>query len=116
MTMGIKTADLMTTDILVLDPDMTLHAMDTMLVKSGVSGAPVAAWRSVSRCPHQRATVASSNSSVAYSRWPTSASPCFFRTRLRSNLAVPVEMGSVSTSRPGIATSPMKVFCKPKTT
>ncbi len=39
--MSIKTADLMTTDILVLDPDMTLHAMDTILVESGVSGAPV---------------------------------------------------------------------------
>lgn len=39
--MAITTADVMTTGVFSLDPDMTLHAMDTMLVKSGVSGAPV---------------------------------------------------------------------------
>ncbi len=39
--MKITTADLMTTGILVLDPDMNLHEMDTMLVRNGVSGAPV---------------------------------------------------------------------------
>lgn len=39
--MGITAADLMTTKIVTLTPEMTLKAMDTVLVKHGVSGAPV---------------------------------------------------------------------------
>ncbi len=39
--MSIATADVMTTQLLSLDPDMTLHEMDMLLVKRGVSGAPV---------------------------------------------------------------------------
>ena len=35
------TADVMTTRIRTLDPDMTLHELDTLLVENGVSGAPV---------------------------------------------------------------------------
>ena len=39
--MSIQTADLMTTQVVSLEPDMTLHEMDTILVERGVSGAPV---------------------------------------------------------------------------
>ena len=39
--MGIVTADLMTTQVITLTPEMTLSEMDTVLVKRGVSGAPV---------------------------------------------------------------------------
>lgn len=39
--MGITAADLMTTRIATLTPEMTLKEMDTVLVKRGVSGAPV---------------------------------------------------------------------------
>ncbi len=39
--MGIIAADLMTTKLVTLTPDMTLHEMDSVLVKRGISGAPV---------------------------------------------------------------------------
>jgi CBS domain-containing protein len=39
--MGIIAADLMTRRLVTLTPEMTLHEMDTVLMKSGVSGAPV---------------------------------------------------------------------------
>jgi len=39
--MSIRTSDIMATQVVALDPDMTLHEMDTILVKRGVSGAPV---------------------------------------------------------------------------
>jgi CBS domain-containing protein len=39
--MGITAADLMTRNVVTLIPEMTLHEMDTVLVKRGVSGAPV---------------------------------------------------------------------------
>lgn len=39
--MSIRTSDVMATSVVTLDPDMTLHEMDTILVKRGVSGAPV---------------------------------------------------------------------------
>jgi CBS domain-containing protein len=43
--MGITTADLMTTNVITLTPEMTLSEMDTVLVKRGVSGAPVVEFR-----------------------------------------------------------------------
>lgn len=39
--MGLCASDLMTTRVATLTPDMTLVEMDTLLVKRGVSGAPV---------------------------------------------------------------------------
>lgn len=39
--MGITTADLMTTQVITLTPEMTLSEMDAVLLKRGVSGAPV---------------------------------------------------------------------------
>ncbi len=39
--MSITTADLMTKQVITLTPDMTLSEMDTVLLKRGVSGAPV---------------------------------------------------------------------------
>ena len=39
--MGITAADLMTRRLVTLTPEMTLHEMDTVLMKRGVSGAPV---------------------------------------------------------------------------
>lgn len=39
--MPIKTADLMTTRVVTLTPDMTLSDMDTLLLQRGISGAPV---------------------------------------------------------------------------
>lgn len=39
--MGILAADLMTRRVIILTPEMTLNEMDSVLVKSGVSGAPV---------------------------------------------------------------------------
>lgn len=39
--MGILAADLMTRRVIILTPEMTLNEMDCVLVKSGVSGAPV---------------------------------------------------------------------------
>jgi predicted transcriptional regulator len=39
--MGIIAADLMTSRLITLTPEMTLAEMDTVLVKRGVSGAPV---------------------------------------------------------------------------
>lgn len=39
--MGITAADLMTSKLVTLTPEMTLKEMDTVLVKRGVSGAPV---------------------------------------------------------------------------
>lgn len=39
--MAVTAADLMTTHVVTLTPEMTLIEMDTVLVKRGVSGAPV---------------------------------------------------------------------------
>jgi CBS domain-containing protein len=39
--MAVTAADLMTTQLVTLTPDMTLNEMDTVLMKRGVSGAPV---------------------------------------------------------------------------
>lgn len=39
--MSITAADLMTTQLITLNPEMTLSEMDTVLLKRGVSGAPV---------------------------------------------------------------------------
>ena len=39
--MGITAADLMTRKVITLIPEMTLNEMDTVLMKRGVSGAPV---------------------------------------------------------------------------
>ncbi|MCB9725163.1 MAG: CBS domain-containing protein [Spirochaetaceae bacterium] len=39
--MGITVEELMTTRVVTLTPEMTLKEMDTLLVKRGVSGAPV---------------------------------------------------------------------------
>lgn len=39
--MGILAADLMTRRVIILTPEMTLNEMDSVLVRSGVSGAPV---------------------------------------------------------------------------
>jgi len=39
--MGIAAADLMMSDLVTLTPDMTLREMDTVLLKRGISGAPV---------------------------------------------------------------------------
>jgi CBS domain-containing protein len=39
--MGISAKDLMTRRVVTLTPDMTLNEMDTVLVRQGVSGAPV---------------------------------------------------------------------------
>ncbi len=39
--MGITAADLMTRRVVTLTPEMTLNEMDTVLVKHGISGAPV---------------------------------------------------------------------------
>jgi CBS domain-containing protein len=39
--MGITAADLMTRRVLALTPEMTLNEMDAMLVRRGISGAPV---------------------------------------------------------------------------
>jgi CBS domain-containing protein len=39
--MGITAADLMTRKVVTLTPEMTLNEMDTVLVRRGVSGAPV---------------------------------------------------------------------------
>lgn len=39
--MGITAADLMTSQLITLTPEMTLHEMDTVLMKRGISGAPV---------------------------------------------------------------------------
>jgi CBS domain-containing protein len=43
--MGITAADLMTTNLITLTPEMTLIEMDTVLVKRGVSGAPVVEFK-----------------------------------------------------------------------
>lgn len=43
--MSITTADLMTTNVITLTPEMTLSEMDTVLIKRGVSGAPVVEFR-----------------------------------------------------------------------
>jgi CBS domain-containing protein len=43
--LGITTADLMTTRVATLTPEMTLSEMDTLLVTRGVSGAPVVEGR-----------------------------------------------------------------------
>lgn len=43
--MGITAADLMTTNVITLTPEMTLSEMDTVLIKRGVSGAPVVEFR-----------------------------------------------------------------------
>ncbi len=43
--MGITAADLMTTNVLTLAPDMSLLEMDTLLFENGVSGAPVVEGR-----------------------------------------------------------------------
>jgi CBS domain-containing protein len=43
--MGIIAADLMTSRLITLTPEMTLAEMDTVLVKRGVSGAPVVVSR-----------------------------------------------------------------------
>ena len=39
--MGITASDLMTRGVITLIPEMTLNEMDTVLVKRGISGAPV---------------------------------------------------------------------------
>lgn len=39
--MGIIASDLMTRQVVTLTPEMTLNEMDTVLVKRGISGAPV---------------------------------------------------------------------------
>jgi CBS domain-containing protein len=39
--MGITAADLMTHKVVTLTPEMTLNEMDTVLVRRGISGAPV---------------------------------------------------------------------------
>ncbi|MCP4908491.1 MAG: CBS domain-containing protein [bacterium] len=39
--MKITAADLMTSEVITLTPEMTLKEMDAVLVKSGVSGVPV---------------------------------------------------------------------------
>jgi CBS domain-containing protein len=44
-TMGITAADLMTSKVVTLTPEMTLKEMDAVLVKRGVSGAPVLEMR-----------------------------------------------------------------------
>lgn len=41
--MGITVGDVMTRKVVTLTPEMTLNEMDTVLVKKGVSGAPVVA-------------------------------------------------------------------------
>lgn len=43
--MGITAADLMTSQVATLTPEMTLKEMDALLVKRGISGAPVVEMR-----------------------------------------------------------------------
>ena len=43
--MQLTAADLMTTSVITLTPDMTLAEMDTVLVKRGITGAPVVSVR-----------------------------------------------------------------------